>query len=150
MPTTMKKYFYLAIFVIFGVIGFVPTAVQAEGVSFFAEKTGLQLIFAKKMTGALSTAKAIVNPFSQTKQQVSVLRAIQRKAGEQAVTKLDPYATTAPTQAYMNAMDKAMQNYLRARARAGSNKIKLDQAEQAYIEALEAADELLIPVAIQF
>ena len=63
-----------------------------------------------------------------------------------AVESVDKDATSVPTTAYMKALEKAMDTYLSARSKAGSNKKKIDAAEAAYTQAIADATELyLIP-----
>lgn len=64
-----------------------------------------------------------------------------------AVQSVDDEATSVPSTAYMQALEKAMDSYLSARAKAGGNKKKVDAAEEAYTLAVEEATELyLIPI----
>lgn len=63
-----------------------------------------------------------------------------------AVYTVSDDATSIPSTAYMQALDKAQTAYLKARARASTKK-KMDEAEAAYTKAVEEATELyLIPV----
>lgn len=64
-----------------------------------------------------------------------------------AVESVDKDATSVPTTAYMQALEKAMDEYYKARSKAGGNKKKLDAAEAAYTQSIADATELyLIPI----
>lgn len=64
-----------------------------------------------------------------------------------AVYSVDGEATSIPSKAYMNALEEAVEDYYKQRAKAGGNKKKLETAELAYTQALEDAATLyLIPI----